>query len=250
MSEQFLDRLTARMRATYVNFVQPRTISVHGKRIGLDYKRYPKIVIEGLSRGWYEEAELGLIEQLARQGRIVRGMRVMDIGSALGLTSMRIADIVGDDAVVGYEADPATAADCRRNLEFNRHRYAVHHAAMVSGNEDHVTFNIHPELWASSLLTLGETTEAVSVPARNFTRELEAFRPHVIMMDVEGAEVDLLTSVRDFGAVSLILVEQHPAIIGEGRLDAMAEHLSTHGFEKEDLTADAVALFSRPTVRH
>lgn len=38
------------------------------------------------------------------------------LGTAIGLVAMILPDLVGDANVVGYEADPGTAEDCRRNM--------------------------------------------------------------------------------------------------------------------------------------
>lgn len=215
---------------------------VAGKRIGIDHARYAAQIVEDLARGWYETSELATINLMAADGRLVRDTRVMDFGAAIGLTAMKLADAVGDANVITYEADPATAEDCRANLAANGHAFPIHNAAVTSGSEATVTFNASDAFVASSLLENVESQRAIIVPAVNFARELDRNAPQVIMMDVEGAEVDLLTSVTDFGPLHTICVELHPRIVGAERIAQMLEHLESHGFERQPAGEGAVAL--------
>lgn len=237
-----LARLRRRSRLAYVRRRKPASLMVAGKRIGLDHARYAVEIVEDFAREWYEGSELDLIDRTRRDGRLVRGTRVMDIGAAIGLTAMTLADAVGDASIVAYEPDPATAEDCRANLAANGHSFPIRNAAMTSGDDATTAFNVRDAFVASSLYESAQARRTITVPAVNFARELARIQPQVIMMDVEGAEVDLLTSVTDFGPLHTICVELHPRIVGPERIEVMLRHLTALGFERQPEPYDAVAL--------
>lgn len=80
MTAHMTQRLLDRAKFEYVRVARPPSITLAGKRIVPDSERYPRSVLRGLVSGWYERNEIGQIQRLAREGRISRGMKVMDVG--------------------------------------------------------------------------------------------------------------------------------------------------------------------------
>ncbi|MNY70679.1 hypothetical protein D3C86_2088630 [compost metagenome] len=60
---------------------------------------------------------------------------------------------------------------------------------------------------------------------------MKEYSPDVLIMDVEGAEDELLR-IEDFGSVRHILVELHPHIIGEGKVQELKDLLKQKGFQQ------------------
>lgn len=71
-------------------------------------------------------------------------------------------------------------------------------------------------------------------------RELD---PSVIIMDVEGAEIDLL-AIEDLGNVGHIIVELHPHIVGQPKIDTLIATLAARGFRVQE-TIHKTAHFAR-----
>ncbi len=163
----------------------------------------------------------------------------------LGYLPDRLADLPKDATIVAYEADPETAARCRANLALNGHAFAVENAAVTSSSEATATFHVSDAFVASSLHESAAATRTITVPAVNFCRELARLRPEVLVMDVEGAETDLLTSVDDFGPLHTICVELHPRVVGKPAIRRMMAHLESRGFRRQPSNDDAVAVLYR-----
>jgi hypothetical protein len=54
------------------------------------------------------------------------------------------------------------------------------------------------------------------------------------VIDVEGAEYDLLTSVDDWGDLRSIHMEVHPDVIPATKITAMLDRLGAQGFHRVD----------------
>lgn len=67
--------------------------------------------------------------------------------------------------------------------------------------------------------------------------------PTVLIMDVEGAEVDVLTSSLLLGLKRIIL-EFHPQVVGPGDIERLRTHLFGLGFH-EARAVQRSSLFSR-----
>ena len=59
---------------------------------------------------------------------------------------------------------------------------------------------------------------------------LEEINPDTIIMDVEGAEVDLLGSSK-LNGIKQMIVEIHPHIVGEEKISRLNQKLQTSGFQ-------------------
>ena len=71
----------------------------------------------------------------------------------------------------------------------------------------------------------------VEIESDVFSEVLGTYRPDVLIMDVEGSEDELLR-VADFGSVRDILVELHPHIIGEAKVEELKAILAAKGFRQ------------------
>ena len=248
MIVSLVNRIKNRVAWEFFRLRKPPRVLVSGKRMVPNYKTYHKHTLRGLANGWHEACEIKQLERLIDEGRIVPGKRAMDVGAGLGLVTMKIADVVGDENVIGYEADPCTAVDCRKNLAENGHAVEIINAAITAGHHEQVTFQVADSLCGSSLLPTPKTVREELVPARNFKTEIDHVDPQIILMDVEGAESDLLQSITDFRSVELILVEIHPAIAGDVGINSMIEHLLNLGFSATQTEFAHVVVFTRDIV--
>lgn len=68
------------------------------------------------------------------------------------------------------------------------------------------------------------------MPSDALADVLAELRPDVVVMDVEGAEIELLADV-DLAEVRAMVVELHPHIVGEDKIAALMASLEARGFE-------------------
>jgi hypothetical protein len=92
-----------------------------------------------------------------------------------------------------------------------------------------VTFHIGDNVVSSSLYQRAATQTAVTVESDALVAVLAEIAPDVLVMDVEGAEVDLLRDC-DLGTVRAAIIELHPHIVGEERIAALLDSLAARGF--------------------
>jgi len=139
-----------------------------------------------------------------------RNDKVMDCGSCIG-TFAAAALEQGASCVRCYEPMPKNIALLRKNLKRYGKRAAIVEAALVANGNASVEMSLSGFSGAHSILPKDKAKKA-TVPAKCFRKELLAFKPRVIKIDVEGAEYQLLESLKpgDLRGVSSLFIEFHP----------------------------------------
>jgi FkbM family methyltransferase len=146
--------------------------------------------------------EQAAIDSYFVAARPVLGDLAFDIGANCGVTSYRLSRMVGaTGTVIAFEPDPANYAALLDNIR--RHKLSNVRAVplALADHDGHIFFNAEgslgsgigafvPRLSAGSIvqvecLTLDSAVQQFGVPA-------------FIKMDIEGAEVAVLSSARDF----------------------------------------------------
>lgn len=154
--------------------------------------------------------------------RLVRpGNTVLDIGANIGLLSREFARLAGHAGrVAAFEPDPATL-DC---LKFNTRSFRTVqpvHAAASESNGLRKLF-LHPTSGMSnSLVHDWENSEAIDVSSTTVDKWLaenpEFQKPHVVKIDVEGAEKRVLDGMRSTlhdNPGLILIVEFCPNLLG------------------------------------
>lgn len=199
------------------------TVELDGLRIHAGKDRVPKFVRNVLYKGHYEDAERALLTSCVKPGD-----RVLEIGCGIGVVAMLANRLAGPGNVTSYEAN----TDLRSLIEAN---FALNglvpnlrmRAITVDGAA--VTFHRSDNVVSSSLYDRAEGQQEVTVESDALFDVLEELRPNTVIMDVEGAEIDLLAEGALKGVESL-LVELHPHIVGQEKIDALLASLETRGF--------------------
>lgn len=214
------------MRSHIRRAARVRHVTLDGIRIQIDYERWsPRLVGKVLSER-YETEERKLVPRV-----LAKHDRVLEIGGAVGLIGMLCARIVGESNVFVYEANPEILETARGNFHYNGMNIASEHAAVV-GNEysgAEVTFYVSEDFWSSSLLDKGTAKRAIAAPAVKLDALVAKHAPSVIIIDVEGAEYDLLRHA-DLSTVDKLLVEFHTRYIGVTKVSELVASLLQRGF--------------------
>ncbi|MGI1663043.1 FkbM family methyltransferase [Palleronia sp. KMU-117] len=184
-------------------------------------------VREALASGRYEHAEANaLLVHLAA------GDRVLDLGAGCGFLTVVAAAVVGPDAVVAVEPNPAMPAVIAANVARNGlSPVTVIHGAAVPGTGGGTVFlHLRSGFWAASTLDTGHGRKApVDVPALGLQGLFEIARPTVLMADLEGAEATLFDEPLPQD-VRLAVVELHPAQYGQAGIAAVFGAFARSGF--------------------
>lgn len=177
------------------------------------------------------------------------GDRVLELGSGLGVTTMTTARIVGAAALRSYEAnprliDPLVANAARNGLDIRPINQVLLPYAS-SQRKRTITFADAGEFWAISALSENEGSSSFEVQTSCIEDVIDDFGPNVLVMDIEGLEVEILEQA-DLRSIEKIIVEIHYDKAGRRRTNAAVLGLLSRGFEIDfENTRSGVILASR-----
>ena len=161
-----------------------------------------------LASGGYEAHEA----QAARM-RLRPGYRVLELGSGLGYIASICAGVAGPGNVTTVEANPAMLPVIRANLDRNGFQaVTLLHGAVTGGGEpgEAVAFDPKRTFWAGRIADADADPEkVVAVPVLPLRALLAEYRPHLVIMDVEGAERHLFDAPWP-DHVRAVMMELHP----------------------------------------
>lgn len=163
-------------------------------------------VVEKLEAGTYEADEALAAERCVRPG-----FRVLELGAGLGYVTTICARRAGAENVLSVEANPAALEMVRENLARNgQDGVTLIHGAVTGRAVEGETapFHVAPGFTGSGLRPSPgrRTIEVPLVPIHELVR---AHRPHVVIMDIEGAEAELFD--RPWSCpLRFLVLELHP----------------------------------------
>ncbi|MEM8784862.1 MAG: FkbM family methyltransferase [Pseudomonadota bacterium] len=225
------------LRQTICHVLRPQCINHYGVRIPLDEDLLPPGMINWLYRGSFESEEATACKRI-----IGSGDRVLELGSCIGFISTLCAQRCGSDNVLSYEANPAMEPLIRSTHRRNNVSPELRMRAIgpIAGRS---RFKVGDNLSASHLATETES-EIIEVPCDSFEQVVGAFRPTVIVADIEGTEVDILPNT-NLSTIRAVIVELHRSITGEGAIDNLIHALEAQGLLLAGRPRGGVAIFER-----
>ena len=190
----------------------------------------PKWLIRKLNKGRYEKAEIAGALHLVRPED-----RVLECGAGLGVVGTVVAHNCTPEKMMSFEANPHMIEVIEATYRHNGvdDRISVTHGALMAGSNLPATteFHISRRFAYSSLDTpQQELTEKISVPVHDFETVRRAFRPTVLLMDIEGGELDFLEAANLEG-IGKVVMEFHPDVYGEEGMQRCKTLLTEAGFE-------------------
>lgn len=234
----WLGRLERRLRIRSRKFLRPRVITISGIKMEVDRRRLPPEVVRALYKERYEDREAALVRDV-----LVPGDRVLEIGAGLGFISLLCAKRCGADSVLCYEANPENEALIRRNFELNDLRPQLRNRAISVSSDERELF-VDSNILSTSLIDRGDGVRRV-VKCDAIADVIREFRPNCLVMDVEGAEIDLLPAA-PLGGITKVIVETHARIVGEPANRQLDAHMQAQGFTRfEAIRKDRVWLYIR-----
>lgn len=178
--------------------------------------------IERINAARYEGQEIAGALHVVRPDDVV-----LEIGAGIGLVGAVIAANAGPRAVHAFEANPELIADINALYRLNglQDRISVRNEVLVAAPTRPVTmqFHLRNSYLGSSLLNPGNRpSRVVEVATASFSEVCAALGPSVLVMDIEGGELELLRDA-DLGAFRAVVLEFHPEAYGvEGMRECKA----------------------------
>ncbi len=198
------------------------TLQVNGIKVCVDERLVPKSIRKQLLQKRYESQELELV-----RATLVAGDKVLEIGAGIGFIGIACTRICGPGNVLSYEANPAMMPLIEKNYALNGlEPNLVARVVAAQSGEAEFFFSDHP---LSSSLVDREKGKPSVVKADAIADVVEDFEPTAIVMDAEGAEIDLLRNC-SLEKIRKMIVEMHPHVVGNEAIESLCDHLSTAGF--------------------
>ena len=219
-----------------------KIVTLDGIRVHSSAHWAPQAVRNGLYKKTYEDAERRLLLTDLRDGD-----RVLEIGAGIGVVGMLAASVTGGGNVLSYEANPALEPVIKANHSLNAAVPDVRFKAITTDGAP-VQFHRAPNILSSSIHQRRQTEETITVESDSLADAIAEFAPDVLVMDVEGAEIDLLDGA-PLGGIRSIVLELHPHIVGEAAIEKLLAGLEADGFrtaEKDRKTVLLVNSAKRP----
>jgi FkbM family methyltransferase len=230
-------RLQHKLKIKSRKFRRPKVIGIQGIKIEVDHDRFPKSIVRALYRERYEDREAELVRQTLR-----RGDRVLEIGAGIGFISLICAQRCGADAVLSYEANPDNERFILRNFALNN-LFPQFRSRAVSVAKGEAVLFVEPNFLSTGLISRGNGTKT-AVQCDAIADVIWEFRPNCIVMDVEGAEIDLLPAA-PLDGVTKIILETHPHVVGSPAIRELDAYLQSQGFACPNPDSGKVCLYLR-----
>ncbi len=219
------------------------TITYNGIRLAVEPGVLAGRLGDAMLGGWYEQEESRHVPGLLRAGE-----RVVELGSGLGYVTTVMARSPLVEAVVTVEANPQLARLAARTVALNglSDKVSVENAvAFPSPAMTSCRFYVRREFWASSLDAGDAYLQAIDVPVLDLDRLIEDVRPTLLVVDIEGGEVELLERV-NLGGIRKVFLELHQGVIGREGMRRVFATMAARYFHYDQYHSEgSVVLFSR-----
>ncbi|MBE0454439.1 FkbM family methyltransferase [Roseovarius autotrophicus] len=171
-------------------------------------------------------------EAQAAAMRLKPGHRVLELGAGIGYVASVCARIVGPENVTTVEANPALLPVIRANLAHNGFgAVTLVHGAVggMAGGDAPLAFDAARSFWAARIVEEGASPETlVEVPHLGLGALMARMRPHVVIMDIEGAEAHLFNAPWPEHVLH-VMMELHPGRYPDAVIKRIVDCMSDSG---------------------
>lgn len=174
-------------------------------------------------------------EEVAGVGVLIQpGDRVLECGAGIGLVGALTVVSGAAEAVLSFEGNPRLIEPIRALHALNglQERMEVRHQILLAGPDQpaSIRFNVRGNFLGSRLADSSERGHMIEVATADYATVKAEFRPNVILMDIEGGELEFLKHA-DLSGIRGIIIEFHPQIYDVPGMRACKDILRGQGFE-------------------
>jgi FkbM family methyltransferase len=216
-------------------------LTVHGIKVPISPADVSPEIWHALSSGTYEAKEARWVFKCVRPHD-----RVLELGTGLGILASLIAGIEGVH-VWAFEASPSSVRLARRVIEANKlDNVILSQGILAAGPPREFVFYLRKDLWMSSIIEhQGPYDETLTITSANIDNFIAQHGIDVVVMDIEGAERDLLLHAQLPG-VDRIFLELHDHLYGLAGVRDITRGLAAKGFGYDPRgSSGPCVLFSR-----
>jgi FkbM family methyltransferase len=234
----------AALRASRDGFIT----RIGGFSVFVDAGHYGRRVVAALQDASYEQDERQLTEKM-----LLPSDRVLEVGTAIGVLSMTAATCTAPAQVLTFDGNPAIIEDAKRNFSYNgliginARAGILKNRKQIEPSEKQVKFVVSGNFWSSRLgqTAAGKKATVIDTPVLCLEDEIASHHANVLIVDIEGGEIELLCGA-DLPGIRLIILEKHARTAGDAATKAMIKGLIAQGFNTTpELSRGDVAAFRR-----
>ena len=200
-------------------------LTVHGVRIPLTSDEVSPVIWQALTSGSYEAKEAKWVFKA-----VLPNDRVLELGTGIGVITSLIAKVPGVQ-VWSFEANPSTAALAHRVISANDlGNVVLSQGILTAGEPCTLPFYVREDLWMSSMdKNQGPYQCELSLASTNIDCFIVDHAINVLVMDIEGAERDLLER-SELSGIKRIFLELHDHLYGLSGIREITQALTAKGF--------------------
>jgi FkbM family methyltransferase len=163
---------------------------------------------------------------------------ILDCGANIGLATLFFKHLYPKSRITSFEADPTTASTLQKNIEQNHLQDVSAYNLFLSDTEGDYPFYVAANVAGSLRMSADPSRiskhREIIVKAGKLSHYIEG-PVDLLKMDVEGAELDVMTDLKSSGKLSLVrrmVIEYHHRIGGQAScLAGFLALLEEEGFE-------------------
>lgn len=213
------------MKSVKHSFGPAMPLVLHGLQVPILETDVSPTIWNAIQAGNYEAKEASSIVRVLRPGD-----RIIELGSGLGIITCIMARIP-DVLIWSFDANPHLISLARRVASRNNVKNAIFkHQLLSSGPSGDYIFFIRKDFWMSSLLEeQGPYEYEIKIRSHNIDDFIEKHSANVLVMDIEGAELELLSSAK-LNGVDRVFLEVHDHLYGLNGIRHIFSSMDRLGF--------------------
>jgi FkbM family methyltransferase len=213
--------------------LKPEVVAtVHGVEV-LAGRHLKRRIVETMNEGKFENPEIS-----AGLGCILPGDRVVEMGSGSGTVGAVLAKNIKNVQIRSFEANPNLIDAIAGLYKHNKltRRIKVQNNAVVAGDDapKAIDFYVRSNFLGSRTSAENNEPDAekISVETIKYDEVRNEFPHNVLMIDIEGAELDFLRDA-DLSEIDLVIIELHRAVYHRPGMNACRGNLERQGFVQD-----------------
>lgn len=190
----------------------------HGVKLDLRDEVVTPWMVDRIVHGNYERTESNYLREVLKPDDVV-----LEVGGGIGFMAAFAKLCQPTATVVSYEANPGLMPVVERTKQINGLDFDARNA-MLGAEAGSSEFHVTKAFWASSATHKYDGASTITVPVEAVGSVMSEQPFNVVVMDIEGGEIDLLDAM-DLTGVDRLILETHPKITGQASIKRTLKRL-------------------------